>query len=153
MQTRTTVKPPGFYLEFSEAEEIPENHVQEQRSRNTLLSHFVHDVNYAIVCALRRKRTQIVNCNVQISCAAANTLRDVFELTGRFRVTPILDQLPIVKSIKIRDDEFKMVHHFEARIYRKRAIEVTELDGKKTSISSPFIFSFKIASKLVIQPC
>ena len=153
MQTRKAFKPDGFY--FEQLKEISSEAIHAppvRRRRNAYLSNFVKNVNHELVCVLRRKHTQFVHCRLQISDSTASELRDVFKLTGRFQNVRLTDHLPgIPESIHMRDNEYKEVQYFEARVFQKKAYKVRNNRGETICIHPPAFFSFNVASKLVIQ--
>ena len=112
---------------------------------------FKHHLNFAIACALKRKRSQLARGQVMLTNGLVALLKNSYGITGRFKKTNLLDRLQLLRSLKVRDGEHKHVMLFEARVFTKRAVVVTQCDNEEITIQPPSYFSFRLASRLIVS--
>ena len=111
---------------------------------------FTNGMSYAIVCALKRKRSLLIQDKLKISEAMVDYLREQHSLSGRYKSSELLQELSLVTEISLNEFDIKRVVNFEARIFVKRPISVI-VCGKRKIIKPPSHISFKVSSDIFGQ--
>ena len=104
-------------------------------------------MSYAVVCAVKRKRSLLAQDKLKISESMIDYLREPPSLTGRFQPSDLLETLSLVNEVKLNEFDVKRVVHFEARVFVKRPISVV-VRGKVKIIKPPSHISFKVVSDI-----